>query len=68
MSSSPLGLNTKSGKAYQVMVIDDSSTIRIAEKKILLSEQFDVVMESDGAMDALKKLREEVEKPDNDGF
>ena len=64
MSSSPLGLNTKSGKAYQVMVIDDSSTILIAEKKILLSEQFDVVMESDGAMDALKKLREAVEKPD----
>ena len=64
MSSSPLGLNTKSGKAYQVMVIDDSSTIRIAEKKILLSEQFEVVMESDGAMDALNKLRESVEKPD----
>ena len=64
MSSSPLGLNTKSGKAYQVMVIDDSSTIRMAEKKILLSEQFDVVMESDGAMDVLKKLREAVEKPD----
>ena len=64
MSSSALGLNTKSGKAYQVMVIDDSSTIRIAEKKILLSEQFDVVMESDGAMDALKKLREAEEKPD----
>ena len=64
MSSSPLGLNTKSGKAYQVMVIDDSSTIRIAEKKILLSEQFEVILESDGAMDALKKLKESEEKPD----
>ncbi|PCG20898.1 response regulator [Brachyspira sp. G79] len=64
MSSSPLGINTKTGKSYKVMVIDDSSTIRIAEKKILLSEQFEVTMESDGAMDALNKLRDAVEKPD----
>ena len=64
MSSSPLGLNSKTGKSYKVMVIDDSSTIRIAEKKILLSEQFEISMESDGAMDALTKLREAVDKPD----
>ncbi len=64
MSSSPLGINTKTGKSYKVMVIDDSSTIRIAEKKILLSEQFEVTMESDGAMDALNKLRDAAEKPD----
>lgn len=64
MSSSPLGFNTKTGRSYQVMVIDDSSTIRIAEKKILLSEQFEVTMESDGAMDALNKLRDAVDKPD----
>lgn len=64
MSKSPLGYNIKTGKAYKVMVIDDSSTIRIAEKKILLSEQFDMILESDGAMDALKKLKETVDKPD----
>ena len=58
MSSLPLGVNNKTGKSYKVMVIDDSSTIRIAEKKILLSEQFEVAMESDGAMDALNKLRD----------
>ena len=46
------------------MVIDDSSTIRIAERKILLSENFEVILEADGAMDALTKLREAVDKPD----
>ena len=64
MSSLPLGVNNKTGKSYKVMVIDDSSTIRIAEKKILLSEQFEVAMESDGAMDALNKLRDAADKPD----
>ncbi|MEI0603480.1 response regulator [Brachyspira alvinipulli] len=64
MSSFPLGINSKTNKPYKVMVIDDSSTIRMAEKKILLSEQFEVMLESDGAMDALKKLREAEEKPD----
>ena len=64
MSTSPLGYNTKTGKPYKVMVIDDSSTIRIAERKILLSENFEVILEADGAMDALTKLREAVDKPD----
>lgn len=64
MSSSPLGINIKTNQPYKVMVIDDSSTIRMAEKKILLSEQFEVMLESDGAMDALKKLKEAEEKPD----
>ncbi|EKV57072.1 response regulator [Brachyspira hampsonii] len=64
MSTSPLGYNTKTGKPYKVMVIDDSSTIRIAERKILLSEKFDVILEADGAMDALTKLREAADKPD----
>ncbi|ASJ20660.1 response regulator transcription factor [Brachyspira hampsonii] len=64
MSTSPLGYNTKTGKPYKVMVIDDSSTIRIAERKILLSESFDVILEADGAMDALTKLREATDKPD----
>ena len=64
MSTSPLGYNTKTGKPYKVMVIDDSSTIRLAEKKILLSENFEVILEADGAIDALTKLREAVDKPD----
>ena len=64
MSSSPLGIKIKTKQPNKVMVIDDSSTIRMAEKKILLSEQFEVMLESDGAMDALKKLKEAEEKPD----
>ncbi|MBW5410268.1 response regulator, partial [Brachyspira hampsonii] len=35
-----------------------------AERKILLSESFDVILEADGAMDALTKLREATDKPD----
>ena len=38
MPSTPLGFNSKNGKQYKVMIVDDSSIIRIAEKKILLSE------------------------------
>ena len=64
MSTSPLGYNTITGKPYKVMVIDDSSTIRLDEKKILLSENFEVILEADGAIDALTKLREAVDKPD----
>lgn len=64
MASYPLGVNTKTGKSYKVMIVDDSSTIRIAEKKILLSESFEVTIEADGAMSALKQLKEAVDKPD----
>ena len=64
MATVPLGFNSKSGKQYKVMLVDDSSIIRIAEKKILLSEDFNVVMEADNAMAALKYLREIPEKPD----
>lgn len=64
MASYPLGVNTKTGKSYKVMIVDDSSTIRIAEKKILLSESFEVTIEADGAMSALKQLKETVDKPD----
>ncbi|WP_295154425.1 response regulator [uncultured Brachyspira sp.] len=64
MANFPLGYNSKSGKSYKVMVIDDSSTIRIAERKILLSENFDVMLEADGAIDALTKLKDASDKPD----
>ena len=64
MPSTPLGFNSKNGKQYKVMIVDDSSIIRIAEKKILLSEDFNVVMEADNAMAALKYLREIPDKPD----
>lgn len=33
MASYPLGINPKTEKQYKVMIVDDSSTIRIAEKK-----------------------------------
>lgn len=64
MPKTPLGFNSKNGKHYKVMIVDDSSIIRVAEKKILLSENFNVVMEADSAMAALKYLREIPEKPD----
>ena len=64
MASTPLGINTTTGKPYKVMIVDDSSTIRITERKILLSESFEVILEADGAMMALKKLKECSEKPD----
>ena len=35
MASYPLGINPKTEKQYKVMIVDDSSTIRIAEKKII---------------------------------
>ena len=46
MASYPLGINPKTEKQYKVMIVDDSSTIRIAEKKILLSENFNVMLEA----------------------
>ena len=64
MASYPLGINPKTEKQYKVMIVDDSSTIRIAEKKILLSENFNVMLEADGAMTALKQLKESPDRPD----
>ncbi len=64
MATIPLGINPTTGTPYKVMIVDDSSTIRITERKILLSESFEVVLEADGAMTALKKLKEATEKPD----
>lgn len=64
LNEAPLGTNIITGKPYTVMVIDDSSTIRVAEKKILLSEGFDVVVEAESGADALAKLKSYKESPD----
>ena len=68
MASYPLGINPKTEKQYKVMIVDDSSTIRIAEKKILLSENFNVMLEADGAMTALKQLKESPDMPQMNGI
>lgn len=64
MATTPLGINTTTGIPYKVMIVDDSSTIRLTEKKILLSENFEIILEANSAMTALKKLKESSDKPD----
>lgn len=64
LKDAPLGVNIITGECYTVMIIDDSSTIRVAEKKILLSEGFEVTMEAENAKDALDKLKHTQSPPD----
>lgn len=52
----PLGHDTSSGKNYKVMIIDDSSTIRMVLRQILLSESFDIIFEAENGKNALSKL------------
>lgn len=60
----PLGKNLKTGKNYTVMIVDDSSTIRVAIRKILASENFDIILEAENGKDALLKLGILKEEPD----
>lgn len=60
----PLGKNIKTGKNYTVMLIDDSSTVRVALRKILASENFDIILEAENGKDALLKLGILKEEPD----
>lgn len=57
MYNSPIGLNEITGKNITVMIIDDSSTIRVAIKKILASESFTVILEAENGKNALSKLK-----------
>ena len=57
MSDSLLGVNETTGKNITVMLIDDSSTIRLAIKKILASESFTVILEAENGKNALSKLK-----------
>lgn len=60
----PLGLNPKNGAAIKVMIVDDSKTIRLLLKQILLSESFDLILEAIDGEDALVKLGESADKPE----
>jgi len=60
----PLGLIGLSNEKYRIMIIDDSKTIRIALKQILLSEQFDLIIEAENGVDAIEKLKKSDYKPD----
>lgn len=57
MAEIPLGVDYKTGKNYTVMIIDDSSTIRVAIKKVLASESFTVILEAENGKNALSKLK-----------
>ncbi len=53
----PLGRNVETLKTYTAMIVDDSSTVRVAVKKVLTSEDFDVIFESENGKNALSKLK-----------
>lgn len=52
----PIGLNPKTYKSFKVMVVDDSVTIRMMLKQILLSEKFDVILEAGDGFETLTKV------------
>lgn len=60
----PLGLNPKNGVPIKVMIADDSKTIRLLLKQILLSESFELIIEAEDGEDAIAKLNASAEKPD----
>jgi two-component system chemotaxis response regulator CheY len=60
----PLGLNPKNGAVIKVMIVDDSKTIRLLLKQILLSEKFEIAEEAEDGEDAIAKLGALPEKPD----
>ena len=60
----PLGLNPKNGAPIKAMIVDDSKTIRLLLKQILLSESFNLIIEAVDGTDAIAKLGEAAEKPD----
>lgn len=64
MGLMPLGQNPKNGAIIKVMIVDDSKTLRLLLKQILLSEKFEIVQEAEDGEDAVAKLKEMLEKPD----
>ena len=60
----PLGVRTLNGLPYSAMIVDDSRTMRLMLKQILLSHHFIVVQEAENGKDALEKYGELDPKPD----
>ena len=46
------------------MIIEDSKTVRLMLKQILLSEKFNLIIEAENGIDAIQKLQNAPEKPD----
>lgn len=63
MGKLALGLHPKNGMPIKAMIVDDSKTIRLLLKQILLSEKFEIVLEATDGEDAIRQLRETPEKP-----
>jgi YesN/AraC family two-component response regulator len=64
MGLMPLGQQPKNGAILKAMIVDDSKTIRLLLKQILLSEKFEIVQEAEDGEDAIAKLGAMLEKPD----
>lgn len=52
----PLGHNIN-GEELNAIVVDDSSTVRVALKQILNSECFNVVVDAEHGVDAMNKIK-----------
>lgn len=60
----PLGKKPLNGMPYRCMIVDDSRTMRMLLRQILLSLHFEVCGEAESAADALKLIKEQGCKPD----
>ncbi|OHD18037.1 MAG: hypothetical protein A2086_15895 [Spirochaetes bacterium GWD1_27_9] len=60
----PLGQIGLALEFYKVMIIEDSKTVRLMLKQILLSEKFNLIIEAENGIDAIQKLQNAPEKPD----
>jgi two-component system chemotaxis response regulator CheY len=60
----PLGVRTLNGIPYTVMLVDDSRTMRMLLKQILLSLHFEVIQEAENGKAGLEEYAELETKPD----
>lgn len=63
-NSLPLGVRTLNGLPYTAMIVDDSRTLRLMLKQMLLSHHFTVVQEAENGKDGLEKYNDLEPKPD----
>jgi two-component system chemotaxis response regulator CheY len=60
----PLGVRPLNGIPYTAMLVDDSRTMRLMLKQILLSLHFEVVQEAENGKNGLEKFAGLEKKPD----
>jgi len=58
----PIGVNAKSGEAYKVLIVDDSTVMRKIIAQILRSEAFDIVAEASNGEEGVQLYAQH--KPD----